>query len=238
MMAKTSADTMNTITTVNTILFSDVHLGSPMSRAYDLLCTLKEYRFKRLIIAGDMFEDLNFRNLTSSHWELLEHIGKISRRGVEVVWLEGNHDIKFFHFMAQLIGIPALKEHEWEVNGRKFIALHGHQFDSFITSNDYLGRLLAAFYTSLQRYVSSHFFDQMLFKFADNWMRMTEQIGEYAIAYAKKKNSDVIICGHTHFVYKLKQDNCEYINIGCWNNHPSYLYIIQEDGSADLKVIP
>jgi UDP-2,3-diacylglucosamine pyrophosphatase LpxH len=237
-MIENPGSSVNEVQTVNTVVFSDVHLGSPMSRAYDLLAILKEYRFKRLIIAGDMFEDLNFRNLTSSHWELLEYIGKVSRRGVEVIWLEGNHDIKFFHFMAQMIGIPAHNEYAWEVQGRTFIALHGHQFDSFISRNDYLGRFLAAFYTLLQRHVSSHFFDQMIFKFADNWGRMTEQIAEHALDYAIKKHRDVIICGHTHFVYKLKKDNSEYVNIGCWNNHPSYLYIIEEDGSADLKVIP
>ena len=89
---------------VNTVLFSDVHLGSPNARAYDLLKTLQDYRFKRLIINGDMFEDLNFKRLTSTHWELLEHIGKLSRRDVEVVWIEGNHDAKFIEFMSLMIG--------------------------------------------------------------------------------------------------------------------------------------
>lgn len=224
--------------TVDTIVFSDVHLGSPMSRAYELQQALRSYRFKRLIIAGDMFEDSDFQKLTSSHWDLLEYIGKISRRNVEVVWLAGNHDMKFFHFMAKMIGIPALKEYSWDVNGKKFIALHGHQFDSFIMKNSFLGRMLASFYTSLQNVMSSHIFDLVFFKLADKWMRMAAQIGQHALEYARKHGKDVIICGHTHFVDHILKDGIEYINIGCWNNSPSYFLVISESGSAELKVIP
>ncbi len=223
---------------INTLVFSDVHLGAPTSRAFDLINTLKEYRFKRLVIAGDMFEDLSFQHLKSTHWELLEHIGKLSRRGVDVIWLEGNHDIKFYHFMAQMIGIPAHIEYTWEVNGRRFLALHGHRFDSFIANNDLLGRLLAEFYTWLQRKFSSHLIDMVLFKFADNWMRVTEQVAEHAVEYAKKKNCDIVICGHTHFVYHLKKDSVEYYNVGCWNNSPSYILVVQDDGTSEIKVIP
>jgi len=86
--------------------------------------------------------------------------------------------------------------------------------------------------------VSSQLFDQIIFKFADRWMRVSEQITERAVDYARKKHHDVVICGHTHFVYKAKKEDIEYFNTGCWNNHPSYLFIIQEDGSSDLKVVP
>ncbi|OGS28041.1 MAG: hypothetical protein A2297_01050 [Elusimicrobia bacterium RIFOXYB2_FULL_48_7] len=223
---------------VNTIVFSDVHLGSPMSRAYVLLNTLKEFKFKRLIIAGDMFEDIKFQNLTSTHWELLEHIGKISRRGVEVIWLEGNHDVRFFHFMAQLIGIPALKEYDWEVNSRKFLAIHGHQFDNFLVKDNLLGRFLARFYTSIQRIITSPLFDLFYNKIADKWMRVSRVVADEALDYAKKKNCDAVICGHTHIVQKLEKNNIQYFNTGCWNNTPSYLLVIQEDATADFKVVP
>lgn len=222
---------------VNTLLFSDVHLGSPMSRAYDLLQTLKSYRFKKLIIVGDMFDDLNFEFLRSTHWELLEHIGKVSRRGVEVVWIEGNHDAKFYRFMSHLMGIPVYKEYAWEISGKKYLALHGHQFDSFITRNHFLGKLLAKIYTVFQRVVSSHFFDFLLLKFSDSWMRLTEQVAKEAIGHAKKKHMDFVICGHTHFIYRLKKDNIEYYNLGCWNNRPSNLIIIDDEGFVSYKEI-
>lgn len=223
--------------TINTIVFSDVHLGSPNSRAYELTQKLKEYRFKRLIINGDMFEDLNFERLTSTHWELLEHIGKLSRRNVEVVWIKGNHDGKFCEFMSYLIGIHVRDEYLWEAGGRRFIALHGNQFDSFISKNVYIGKLLAVLYSAFQRVVSSQLFDWVMMKVADRWLRATEQVAEGAVAYAVKKHCDVVVCGHTHFVYNIKKDGVEYYNTGCWNNKPSYLLAIDEAGIVNYKVV-
>jgi UDP-2,3-diacylglucosamine pyrophosphatase LpxH len=223
---------------VNTLLFSDVHLGSPVARAFDLLNTLKEYRFKKLIIVGDMFEDLNFKHLTSTHWELLEHIGKVSRRGVEVVWIEGNHDGKFLEFMSHMIGIPARKEYSWEVNGRKFLTLHGHQFDNFLSSSPLLGRFFAAGYSFLQRRISSSFVSFISDKIADKWQRLSEQVAEMALAHCAKKGRDVVICGHTHFVYQLRKNNIEYYNLGCWVSKPSYILVVEENGGSHFEVIP
>jgi UDP-2,3-diacylglucosamine pyrophosphatase LpxH len=223
---------------VNTILFSDVHLGSPLARAYELLNALKEYHFKKLIIVGDMFEDLNFKHLTSTHWELLEHIGKVSRRGVEVVWIEGNHDSKFMEFMSHMIGIPARNEYYWEVNGRKFVALHGHQFDNFLSGNPFLGRLFASAYSLFQRSVTSHFIGFLSDKIADKWQRLSAQVAEMATTYAKKRNCDVIICGHTHFVDNIRKDGVEYYNLGSWNSKPSYLLAVEDTGNTHFEVIP
>jgi len=223
---------------INTVLFSDVHLGSPTSRAYELLNALKEHRFKKLVIVGDMFDDLNFEYLKSTHWELLEHIGKLSRRGVEVVWIEGNHDAKFYQFMSHLIGIPVYKEYSWQVNKKEFIALHGHQFDNFESKNIILGKIMAVAYTKFKRILfSSNAFENLLFKISDRWLRLTEQVAEKALDYAESKHRDVIICGHTHFVHNKTNSGTEYYNLGCWNNKHSHLMFIQEDGSTHLKQI-
>jgi len=223
---------------VNTVLFSDVHLGSPVARAFELLNTLKQFRFEKLIIVGDMFEDLNFKYLTSTHWELLEHIGKVSRRGVEVVWIEGNHDGKFLEFMSHMLGIPSRKEYIWQVNGRKFIALHGHQFDNFLSTSPFLGRVFASLYALFQRVVSSHFISLISDKIADKWQRLSEQVAVMASAYGRKKHCDVVICGHTHFVYHLITDNIEYYNLGSWIAKPSYIVVVEENGNSHFEVIP
>jgi len=48
---------------VDTLIVSDVHLGSDLSRPDALLATLRQYTFQRLILLGDIFDDLNV------HWE-------------------------------------------------------------------------------------------------------------------------------------------------------------------------
>ena len=78
----------------HTLIISDIHLGSKVSRSTVLLDTLKQYTFERLILLGDIFEDLNFKRLKSAHWELLSYIRRLSndKTGVEIIWIAGNHD--------------------------------------------------------------------------------------------------------------------------------------------------
>src|SRR5271157_1175345 len=77
-----------------TLIVSDVHLGSDLSLAADLLDLLQNSTFKRLILLGDIFADLNFSRLTKEHWRLISYLRKLSnpKRSIEVVWIEGNHD--------------------------------------------------------------------------------------------------------------------------------------------------
>jgi UDP-2,3-diacylglucosamine pyrophosphatase LpxH len=86
--------------------------------------------------------------------------------------------------------------------------------------------------------MSSHLFDLILVKISDRWLRLTEQVASLAIEHAKRKHVDIVICGHTHFIYTLKKDGVEYFNLGCWNNAPSYLLAVDDNGSATYKVIP
>src|SRR5271163_2984267 len=73
-----------------TLIVSDVHLGSAVSLAAALTHLLKHSKFKRLILLGDIFQDLDFSRLTSEHWKLISYIRKLSnpKRNIEVVWVE------------------------------------------------------------------------------------------------------------------------------------------------------
>jgi UDP-2,3-diacylglucosamine pyrophosphatase LpxH len=44
----------------DTLILSDLHLGSEISRAEQATRMLRENRFRRLILLGDIFSDLNF----------------------------------------------------------------------------------------------------------------------------------------------------------------------------------
>ena len=62
----------------DTLILSDVHLGAEISRARDALNLLKSTSFRRLILLGDIFNDLNFRRLKKEHWQFLSYIRKLS----------------------------------------------------------------------------------------------------------------------------------------------------------------
>src|SRR5919109_4850714 len=99
----------------DTVILSDLHLGSEVCRAKEALEMLKGTSFKRLILLGDIFCDLNFRRLKKEHWQFLSYIRKLSnpKRAVEVIWVEGNHDYGLSEVMSHLVGIKVYQEYEW-----------------------------------------------------------------------------------------------------------------------------
>ena len=101
----------------DTLILSDLHLGADMSRARDALRILRQLRYRRLILNGDIFADLNFARLKKEHWKFLGYIRKLSnpKRKVEVVWVEGNHDHGLVQIMSHLVGIRAYQEHTWGI---------------------------------------------------------------------------------------------------------------------------
>src|SRR5436305_13630945 len=112
--------------TFDTVIVSDLHLGSNVSRASDALQVLRSISFRRLILLGDMFCDLNFRRLKKEHWQFLSYIRKLSnpKRNTEVVWVEGNHDHGLSEIMSHLVGVQVYQEYEWEYGGALHLAIH------------------------------------------------------------------------------------------------------------------
>ena len=137
----------------DTLILSDLHLGSEISRAEQATRMLRENRFRRLILLGDIFSDLNFGRLTKPHWKFLGYIRKLSnpKRGIEVVWVEGNHDRGLSQVMSHLVGVKVYEEYEWEFDGRRHLAIHGHQFDRFAVNNLLLSSLGTFLHLQLQK---------------------------------------------------------------------------------------
>src|SRR5215472_11652811 len=103
----------------DTLILSDVHLGAETSRAREATRMLKENRFRRLILLGDIFADLNFGRLTKEHWRFLGLIRKLSnpKRNIEVVWVEGNHDHGLADIMSHLVGVRVFQAYRWVYRG-------------------------------------------------------------------------------------------------------------------------
>jgi UDP-2,3-diacylglucosamine pyrophosphatase LpxH len=216
----------------DTLILSDLHLGSECSRARDATRVLRENRFHRLILLGDIFADLNFARLTKDHWKFLGAIRKLSnpKREVEIVWVEGNHDHGLSNLMSHLVGVKVFQEYSWTFDGLRHLAIHGHQFDRFVINNmrvNYLGTLL---YLQLQK---MDFKGKPIARFIDRlntrWLRMTEKVASGALHYARLNGADLIFCGHTHVAMHQEEDGVQYFNVGGWvDSHPTYLTIDYE----------
>jgi UDP-2,3-diacylglucosamine pyrophosphatase LpxH len=202
-----------------TLLISDIHLGSPLSRAADLLQLLRSRFWKRVIIVGDAFSHLNFSRLSRDHFLLLDYLRQLTnpKRGVEVVWIEGNHDAGLISVLSNLMGITAYTEYEWDWNGRRCLAIHGHQFDGVITKNPLLTKFVSTLFLELQKiHVVRRHLAMLIDKVSAKWQRLTPKVRERAFDYARKHGFDLIVCGHTHEAHRSDSDGVTYLNTGCW----------------------
>jgi len=219
----------------DTIVISDLHLGSEISRAGDALELLQSIRFKRLILLGDIFADLNFRRLTKEHWKFLGYIRNVSnpRHQIEVVWVEGNHDHGLAELMSHLVGVPVYQHYSWEFDGKRHLAIHGHQFDSFAINNHRLSRIGQFIYLQLQKIDSrSKRFARYLDRLNTRWLRLSAQVAQGALSYAKQGKAERIFCGHTHFPMHMSRDGVEYYNSGAWVDMRCTYITVSEEGVA------
>ncbi|HKV92359.1 MAG TPA: UDP-2,3-diacylglucosamine diphosphatase [Candidatus Angelobacter sp.] len=219
----------------DTVIISDLHLGSDVSRAADALALLQSLCFKRLILLGDIFADLNFRRLTKEHWKFLGYIRKLSnpRHEIEVVWVEGNHDHGLTEVMSHLVGVPVYQEYAWNYGGKRHLAIHGHQFDSFAVRNAFLSKVGQLIFLQLQKLDSKNKrFARYLDRLNTRWLRLSEQVAHGALSYAKPGKAERIFCGHTHAPLARVRDGVEYYNSGAWVDQKCNYITVNSEGVA------
>ena len=217
----------------DTIILSDLHLGSEVSRAPAALRMLKSASFNRLILLGDIFSDLNFRRLKKEHWQFLGYIRKLSnpKREIEVVWVEGNHDHGLSQVMSHLVGVRVYQEYAWEFGGLRHLAIHGHQFDRFVSRNRVLSGFLSALHLGLQGLAcGKKRMIGFLERFDTAWLRLSAKVAGGALAHARSKSAQRVFCGHTHEAISLKRDGVEYYNSGSWTQDSATYVAVDHQG--------
>ena len=203
----------------NTLILSDLHLGGETSHAREATRVLKENRFQRLILLGDIFADLNFARLTKEHWKFMGYIRKLSnpKRNIEVVWVEGNHDHGLANIMSHLVGVRVYQEYTWEYHGLRHVAIHGHQFDGFQVNRLRLSRLGTSLYLQLQKLdFKNKPIARLIDRLNTRWLRMSKKVASGALALARHRGAERIFCGHTHEALHVERDGISYYNSGGW----------------------
>jgi UDP-2,3-diacylglucosamine pyrophosphatase LpxH len=217
----------------NTLILSDLHLGAETSHAREATRVLKENRFQRLILLGDIFADLNFARLTKDHWKFLGYIRKLSnpKRKIEVVWVEGNHDHGLANIMSHLVGVRVYEHYEWEYRGLRHLAIHGHQFDGFQVNRLRLSRLGTSLYLQLQKLdFKNKPIARLIDRLNTRWLRMSPKVASGALAHARHHGADRIFCGHTHEAAHVERDGIDYYNSGGWVDSRLTYLTLDEQG--------
>ena len=217
----------------NTLILSDLHLGAETSHAREATRVLKQNRFQRLILLGDIFADLNFARLTKDHWKFLGYIRKLSnpKRSIEVVWVEGNHDHGLANIMSHLVGVRVYQQYAWQYGGLKHLAIHGHQFDGFQVNRVRLSQFGTSLYLRLQKMdLKGKPIARLIDRLNTRWLRMSPKVATGALNYAAQHGADRIFCGHTHEAIHIEQNGIHYYNSGGWVDSRLTYLTIDEQG--------
>jgi len=215
------------------LIISDLHLGTSVSQPEKVLELLKSYSFRKLILLGDIFDSLDFRHIPENTRELIIYIGKIAGEK-KVRWVIGNHDHALSDALASLMNAKIYEVYEWQADGKKYLAIHGHQFDRFLVNNAFLSYLATRIYNFVQQFDDdnrdvSHFLKRK----SKGWLRLSEKVARSALRFGQKRGADYVFCGHTHKALEKNSNGTRYFNSGCWTDTPANFITI--DGQ-DIQI--
>ena len=219
-------------------VISDFHLATLASKAKPLLKYLKSIQPKTLVLNGDIIDSWRFsRNyFPKSHLKVIRQLVKMIEKGIQVVYITGNHDDVFRKFNNTKLGnFSIVNQLELTINNQRVWIFHGDVFDHIIHHSPWLAKLGAAAYGFLTLFnkmvnVLLKVFsgkEMILYKsMKDRISRRKEVLTNFEKAIANaaiSKNIDLVICGHTHIpvdkFIRTDKGTVRYINCGDWVEH-------------------
>ena len=237
---------------IDTLILSDIHFGSELCNAELLFEVMSKFKFRRLILNGDIFDHLNpefeektrhlrdgepprvkKHRLKKSHLKALSFISGLSKpeNDCEVVWIEGNHDEGISHIFSSLIGATVYNEYMWEYAGKKCLAIHGDQFDQFYRDHLNLVDWGTWAYQALQSFGPKAYPLCLYLKNnSKHYARAINIVAEGAVTYAHKKGAHVVFCGHTHHAEHKTIGEIDYYNTGTMQSDIGSCITLSEQG--------
>lgn len=207
---------------MSTVIISDLHLASDVCRSDKILKFLSDLPFttQKLILNGDVMDNLNFKRLSKDHWKVLKKLRSLSK-WCDVTWIKGNHDTDQAEVIANLIGVQFVNQIEIQIENKKALIIHGDKFDVFMKKRPVTSKIADYCYKGIQSYdkwMKNDFYYSNLVKSKSKVLIRCGRVIENAMTYALHMNYDVIICGHTHLpdVLTNSSGSVDYYNSGSW----------------------
>lgn len=235
---------------VRSIWISDVHLGYSGCSADHLLKFLRSMRCENLYLVGDIvdFWSLKKRRFwPQDHNNVVRSILGKAKHDTRVVFVPGNHDEAMRAYNGMTLGNVEVRNeviHE-TVDGRRFLVMHGDQFDGAVLNSRWLGMIGTRLYDALLR--ANGLVNRVRTRFGlDYWSlaaflkhRVKNAVKyisnfEQAVAReARRQKVDGLICGHIHRPEISTINGVSYLNCGDWVESCTAL-LEHHDGSIEL----
>jgi len=220
---------------VEIVVISDLHLGTYGCHADELLRYLKSIHPKKLVLNGDIIDIWQFskRYWPKSHMKVIKHILGMIAKGVEVVYITGNHDEMLRKFVGFKLGSFCIENKiVLELEGKRAWCFHGDVFDISMQHSKWLAKLGSEGYDLLiliNRLVN--YFSKVAGKGPLSMSKKIKNSVKSALSYindfektvtdiAISNGYDYVICGHIHQpaikLTKNKTGETTYLNSGDW----------------------
>jgi UDP-2,3-diacylglucosamine pyrophosphatase LpxH len=233
-----------------TIFLSDLHLGSKSAQAELLLDFLKHNHAQKIYLVGDIVDGWQLKKgwyWPQAHNDVVQKILRAARKGSRIIYVPGNHD-EFARDYTGLTfgGIEVANESIHEtVNGRKYLIMHGDQFDIVVCNARWLA-LLGDWAYQLA-IVANTWFNKIRKIYGvgywslSAWAKMKVKnavnfIGDFEktlAAEARRRGFDGVICGHIHHAVIRKIDGIDYVNTGDFVESCTAI-VEHEDGRLEI----
>lgn len=220
---------------VRSIFLSDIHLGTRACQIERLLAFLKQYDAEYLFLVGDII-DFWAMGRRGVYWSaamntFVQKVLKRARQGVKVIFVPGNHDEALRDYVDNTFGNIRLHGNYEHVaaDGRRYLVLHGDEFDVVTKYHKWLAVLGDHGYAFLVRvnvllsalrrrfgiagYWSLAGYAKRKVKTAVNFICDFE---ESVARSVKARGLDGAICGHVHAAAIRQVDGITYVNCGDW----------------------
>ncbi|MBV9738495.1 MAG: UDP-2,3-diacylglucosamine diphosphatase [Hyphomicrobiales bacterium] len=219
---------------VSAIFVSDLHLGTRSSQDQHFLEFLKAYDAKTLYLVGDLIDGWRLKRSgwywPQGHNDVLQKLLRKARKGTKIIYIPGNHDEFLREFLGLKFGGVKITDRALHrtVDGRRFLVLHGDQFDMVVRHAVWLASLGDVLYDVALRlnrlvngvrrrlgftYWSLSAWAKHKVKQAVNYMGRFEEV---LVAEARREGVDGIVCGHIHHAAIEQYDGVTYLNSGDW----------------------
>ena len=216
-----------------TLFISDIHLGSKPAKAEFLIDFLRHHDAEKIYLVGDIVDGWRLRrswHWPESHNDVVQKLLRKARKGAEIVYIAGNHDefLRSFqgvHFGGIVVADRAIHE---AADGRRFLVIHGDQFDQVVHNVRWLAYLGDKAYDLaivVNRVIARvrRLFGRPYWSFS-SWakikvkkaVKFISSFQEVLAQEAQRAEVDGVICGHIHHAAIEDIHGVSYMNTGDW----------------------
>ena len=224
----------------DSVFLSDLHLGWGRVSIEPLLAFLQTVETRELYLVGDIFEWMYRRSgwVGNAMKRFALSIDSLTRRGVNVTWISGNHDPRSIGMGDEAIWlnrwISKVRRCPYAIHqsrsGGKYLVVHGDLYDHMgvrkMSWKQFLAEHLYPAYLLIQNQIPNFNLSR--------WMRERRNMDVLMHHHAREFKGLMqqiaglhgchgVICGHIHVPEHCTSREIEYLNCGDWLEYRTYI---------------